>query len=552
MNLKQNLSILAKKSKLDKQLAYVYTKLFSSHKSLLINPKIIHYSKDADCNSNNVILFPLLCGGRSIELTLQSILSHAFNLRDVQSHFILCDCKLPICIAKTAKNIKFNSCYYCYYLGKDIATNMNININWVGDYIGNGDISKANDYISSYDFKDYPLVEYKGVNIGLFSESATKRYLSKGIIDDSEYNRVIFKECLVSGVILVDLSERIFNKIKPTHLILSNTPYLPGIFLEYFNTKDVKCIGCDFFVSDNKLMIGQLNKECKSLYDIPQKTWEKYQKIKLLNYQKKELENLLKSRAEGSNMVVNYGEFSTKKSSKRILELLKIDNTKDIGLLFTNLAWDASLAGTSSIFQDQFEWISETINWFSSHSNRSLIIKVHPAEEIIGTAQSVLSFINSEFKVLPTNIKIISPRSEINTYDLFNIVDYGIVYTSTAGLEMAMYGIPTIVAAETHYKRKGFTYDVKDKENYFNLLEKNKLNSSMNEKELANKYGYMHFCDRQIPFKYIEFEGKLFTQPKLNLNCWKELLPGVDDNLDLICNGILCDNEFFKSRMVKQ
>jgi lipid A disaccharide synthetase len=60
---------------------------------------------------------------------------------------------------------------------------------------------------------------------------------------------------------------------------------------------------------------------------------------------------------------------------------------------------------------------------------------------------------------LPEYIRVISPEEKTNTYDLIAAADLGLVYTTTVGLEIAMSGVPVIVAGETHYRNKGFTLD---------------------------------------------------------------------------------------------
>lgn len=547
MNIKQKVLDVARKVHVDKELTYLYIKLFYHNKSLLINTKNLKYPA-ADYNVNDMVLFPLLCGDRYTELTLQALLSHALNLRGVRSKFILCDRKLPICLSKTIDNINVDSCHNCYYVGKKIASNLNIPINWIGDFIKDKDITNANNFVSSLDFEEYYGLNYKGVNIGQYAEAATKKFLLTGVIENNEFNKTIFGKYLVSAIIHVELSERILNKIKPTHLVISNIAYLPGVFVEYFNKSGVKCVGCDFGILNGYLNLNHLDNERKSLYQISVKRWEKYSAQTLLDTQKRELEALLSSRAKGTGMQVDYGKFTLIKQREEIAKLLDIDIEKNIGILFTNLLWDASLARVDVAFKNPFEWVYETIKWFSCRNEKVLIIKVHPSEEIVGTHQSFLSYIYSKFPDWPENIKILPPKSKISTYGLFDVVDYGIVYTSTAGLEMAIRGIPVITTAQTHYREKGFTFDAIDKEEYFDLLENTeRLEMTPKMMDLANKYAYLHFCDREIPFKYIEFGGEYFSSPKLKLNDWHELLPGSDKNLDMIYDGILHDTEFLRS-----
>ncbi len=72
---------------------------------------------------------------------------------------------------------------------------------------------------------------------------------------------------------------------------------------------------------------------------------------------------------------------------------------------------------------------------------------------------------------LPEYIHVIHPEEKINTYDLVDITDIGLVYTTTVGLEMALKGIPVVVAGKTHYRDRGFTDDPNSWVEYFKLLE---------------------------------------------------------------------------------
>ena len=547
MNIRQKVLDTARKAHLDKELSYLYVKFFSPSKSLLINPRDIKYPV-IDYNNGDLVLFPILYGGRTEELVLQALLSHALNLRGVRCKFILCDRKLPICLSKVIDNININNCHYCYYMGKKFASNWNIPVSWIGDFIENKDITDADKFVSSLNFDEYYGLKYNGINIGQYAEAATKRFLLTGVIEDREFDKTIFGKYLVSAVLHVELSERILTKIKPTHLVISNIAYLPGVFVAYFNKKGVECVGCDFGTLNGTINLNHLDNERKSLYQISVKRWGKYSAQTLSDTQKRELEALLSSRAKGTGMQVDYGKFALIEQREEIAKLLDIDIEKNIGILFTNLLWDASLAGVDVAFKNPFEWVYETIKWFSCRNEKVLIIKVHPSEEIVGTHQSFLSYIYSKFPDWPENIKILPPKSKISTYGLFDVVDYGIVYTSTAGLEMAIRGIPVITTAQTHYREKGFTFDAIDKEEYFDLLENaERLEMTPKMQDLANKYGYLHFCDREIPFKYIEFGGEYFSSPKLKLNDWHELLPGSDKNLEMICDSILYDTEFLRS-----
>ena len=73
---------------------------------------------------------------------------------------------------------------------------------------------------------------------------------------------------------------------------------------------------------------------------------------------------------------------------------------------------------------------------------------------------------------IPAHIHLVEAADPINTYDLVEIADLGLAYTTTVGMEMAMSGVPVIVGGKTHYRGKGFTLDPASWEEYYELIDK--------------------------------------------------------------------------------
>jgi hypothetical protein len=108
---------------------------------------------------------------------------------------------------------------------------------------------------------------------------------------------------------------------------------------------------------------------------------------------------------------------------------------------------------------------------------------------------------------LPEHIHLIGPKEKVNTYDLIDVADLGLVYTTTVGMEMAMNGIPVIVAGQTHYRGRGFTLDPESWVTYFKLLGQVLANPAAyrlthQQMELAWAYAYRFFFDFPRPFPW--------------------------------------------------
>lgn len=543
MSLNKLLYKTAEKIHLDNFINNMYYTHIDNNNPLLPENLDLNYHYNNNTNNNDCrVLFPLLYGTRKMEIAINGIIAHALNLRGLQTNFIFCEYNMPLCMMKTCESGIM--CASCRYVAEKFIRKWQLTSNWVSDFITIDNLKSAEKIVESLDFQDYSEMIYKGINIGKYAEASTKRYLLKGELEEI-HDQKIFKDYLISAIIHVDLSEKIFVDLKPTHLIVSNIAYLPGIFVEYFQMNGIKCICCDFGLLKGTINLNHINEGKMTLYDVSSNFWSEYSKNKLSKEELIKFNSLFNFRQKGKGVHINYGKFTH--DDKKQLKLLNIEFDNKYTVLFTNLLWDASLANSDLIFKNQLEWIHETIEWFSKNNSKNLIIKIHPAEVIIGTNQDVLSYINFNFPQLPDNIKIIDPKSSINTYFLYEIVDHGIVYTSTAGLEMAIIGIPVIVNAITHYRNKGFTFDVQKKSQYFDYLEQiEKLKMTSEMRDLAYTYGYLHFYKRQIPFDFIEFGKKAYSPKKLNLMNWTELMPGQNEYLDLICNGIIYNKEFFR------
>ncbi len=99
------------------------------------------------------------------------------------------------------------------------------------------------------------------------------------------------------------------------------------------------------------------------------------------------------------------------------------------------------------------------------------------------------------------------PEDKTNTYDLIEVADLGIVFTTTVGMEMAMTGIPVVITGKTHYANKGFTHEPADWAAYEALLQEIVANPSayrLSEKQIEQVwlYAYLFFFEYSLPFPW--------------------------------------------------
>jgi hypothetical protein len=198
----------------------------------------------------------------------------------------------------------------------------------------------------------------------------------------------------------------------------------------------------------------------------------------------------------------------------QVRKSLELDD-RPIVLLATNVIGDSLTLGRQVFSDSMTEWLERTVQYFARRPDVQLVIRIHPGE-LITKGPSVADVVHKALPTLPEHIHLVPADAKVNTYDIVEIADLGLVYTTTVGMEMAMSGVPVIVVGNTHYRNKGFTLDPESWNAYFELL--NNLFSGKGPARLSKvnvdqawNYAYRFF------FEY----PQLFPWHLLHL--WKDL-----------------------------
>ncbi|HEY9086528.1 MAG TPA: hypothetical protein VIO36_00065 [Anaerolineaceae bacterium] len=184
---------------------------------------------------------------------------------------------------------------------------------------------------------------------------------------------------------------------------------------------------------------------------------------------------------------------------------LGLDN-RPLVLLATNVLGDSLTLGRNIFSRSMAEWISRTVQYFAGRPDVQLVIRVHPGE-VLTHGQSMAEVVRQVLPRLPEHIRLIGPKEKVNTYDLVEVADLGLVYTTTVGMEAAMNGMPVIVAGQTHYRGRGFTLDPDSWVAYFKVLGQvlenpQSFRLSRPQVELAWQYAYRFFFEFPRPFPW--------------------------------------------------
>lgn len=195
-------------------------------------------------------------------------------------------------------------------------------------------------------------------------------------------------------------------------------------------------------------------------------------------------------------------------------------DSRPIVMLAANVLGDSLTLGRDIFASSMTEWITKTVQYFARRTDVQLVIRVHPGEKLVPQAKSMGTVVKEALPEIPSHIHVIGALDKINTYDLIEIADVGLAYTTTVGLETAMNGRPVISCGQTHYRGRGITLDPNTWDEYYATLEKvlgDIPAHQLNEKqiEFAWNYAYRFFFEypRPFPWRLMNFWDDLAEHP---------------------------------------
>jgi len=184
---------------------------------------------------------------------------------------------------------------------------------------------------------------------------------------------------------------------------------------------------------------------------------------------------------------------------------LRLDE-RPIVLLATNVLGDSLTLGRNIFTASMAEWIEKTVQYFAKRPEVQLVVRIHPGERLM-KGPSMTGVIERAVPERPEHIHVIGPDEKVNTYDLMELAGLGLAYTTTVGMEMAMRGVPVILAGQTHYRGRGFTLEPATWDEYFALLDRLLADLPIqrlpqDQVESAWNYAYRFFFDFPLSFPW--------------------------------------------------
>lgn len=180
---------------------------------------------------------------------------------------------------------------------------------------------------------------------------------------------------------------------------------------------------------------------------------------------------------------------------------------KQFVLVGTNVPYDAGYLQLQRLFPSMKEWLVKTVKFLLEETSLMIVMRAHPGEAAHygGKERSPDTLLQAGLQ--SERLIVLPGEARVNTYALMEAAKFGVMFSSTVGLEFAMMGKAVLLGADPSYHGKGFTIDSENQTQYFENLKKLSMQEGACSisPELSNQarlfYFLFHFA-WQHPYPY--------------------------------------------------
>lgn len=491
---------------------------------------------------------------------IEPVTMMALHVRGCSITSLFCDMALPACEFNIAGNNRppasnqylpgitkkaiTHLCARCANNVRATYCNLPVDLASYKEFLTDQDYAKALQIAKTVPFEEFRSWELNGVAIGEEAFSSVLRATFCGEIPDSAESRRLVERYLYAGILMTWLTERAFKAKRPDRIVL-----IHGVYLTHGIASKVACkLGIPLIVIGG----GGIRKDTvvachhetyhRQLVNEDNSVWENHSLTE--NERQSVLTYARNKREAGAG--VDYFNYHPNPINDfdKLIDLLKIDKSRPIISIYTNVLWDAQIFYSENAFSNMLTWLFETIEHLGKNQGVWGVIRIHPAEKKGGapTNQPIMDVIKRKYKTLPQNIRIISPESDISSYVLAEHSKAAIIYGTKMGLEIALMGVSLIVCGESFSRNKGYGIDINSRDEYFELLKTvDTLSFSTSEtQERAIRYAHYLYFRKMLDIPLGNFSAS--KDPANNANQitnLEDLSPGHFPGLDVLCDGII-------------
>ncbi len=467
-------------------------------------------------------------------------LAMSLHLRGHDVRGILCDGLLPLCEMSLGPSIR-PPCEACAMHFSRYEDAFGFKYDRLRDFLVEEDRARAERLVAETPEDARQALEVNGVPVGRFARREIQRYY-RGFVFDPPRDPA-FRSWLVSGVLLIWLSERWLDRVQPDIVGVCSGRTLPTACLfEVARRRGIHTVTWDGVATRPD---GQMFSHNQPATEIPlDDAWRAAAHQPLSAPQLDELQAFLRDWSHSRNTPFPYNPDPVEDEAL-IRSELGLRAGAPLVAAFTNTSWDIGVIDRDIGFDSMFDWLFSVVEHAADHPESDFVVRAHPAEKKVPpelqSRTPVGAEIRKRFRPLPANVRIVEGDNPISSYVLAKMAGVNMVYASRLGLELALRGTRPWIAGAVTYRGKGFTLDLASREHMFGLLESkahdNRLSDA--EIELARRFAHLWFFRFEVRLPLLHPADRRFA-----LKSFRDLGPGGDPAIGNICDAFVTGQPF--------
>jgi hypothetical protein len=483
--------------------------------------------------------------GWSTHLAIETVLAHAVQRRGGAPIFAYCGGRLDICDVMPVTAAPPMPCHSCreYARGAIRAAGFDsIALHDVMDVGSSVRIARKRAACLTSVSECEAFVD-QGLPLGRLVRTSVAWFLSRGTLDDTPQIVETYRSFIVSGLLTARGLRSILRRTQADRVFMLNGTFFAESIMRALAAQLDLPFGTyeKGFMRDSIVMTPGAP---ASHLMVPATAWNEARDVPLTTVESEAIDAYLDARRHGGDALDNFWR-SSNEDFQQIRRELRLEPGRLLVVMFCNIVWDSAVLERDLAFPSMGEWVVSGIRWAQSHPETDLVIRIHPAEVGLRnhpTRERMTDHISAAFSELPPNVRVIEASDPTSSYVLMDEATVGLVYTSTVGLELAARGVPVIVAANTHYRGRGFTIDPTTQYGYWTALDQ-LLQSPPDAaqrgrtREIARRYAALFFFRFHQVLYAVHEEGR--SRPKVQVTSASQLDPGRDPAMDRVVSGIL-------------
>jgi hypothetical protein len=507
------------------------------------------------------VLFVSTLGRKMVWPARAAVLAQALRLRGARPVVLTCDRWLPAC--EEGSRAKFTSeeflrdgprkiCDACFGTQNTLFDLLGFPHHHFGEFHSSEAEDAVGRFLDTHGDDDLFNLEYRGLALGAHVESSILRFFQRNhrpIGDDYRAAKGVITRYARAAMLLAEVCERAFDKIRPDALVVHFGCYVsrgvpPVVARRRGIRTAVLAPGYGrqaWTVGDGAHIVAELGSRERG-------PWET---LAMSPAREQRLDAVLGDRLRGRIRNVHIEGFV--RDPDEIARRLRLAPDKPLVSLFTSIGWDAKSFYDTPLYPNVEDWVFDSIRILAGRPDLQLAIRIHPSEARQPKRTPLEEIIRGQFPELPPNVRIVSSHDRLSSYTLGDMSKACSVYGSTIGMELAALGKAVIVAGRAPYWRKGFTYDVRARDDYLRYIGRldELARPDPDRTAAARRFVYYRLFLRELPFRYWfrrGFERVRGVQPWWRtFRSLEDLLPGRDAELDAMCDAILTGREALAS-----